>query len=106
MTPVGANATMLCHRAISGDAAGVGETLFNRLEPSAFGMYPGLLEARERLEATGLFAGVLMSGSGSALFGLCKPDTWERAAESAAALQLGTCCRVQGVSQGVVVSRV
>jgi 4-diphosphocytidyl-2-C-methyl-D-erythritol kinase len=105
LTPVGADATMLSHRAVSGDAAGVAQALFNRLESPAFDMYPELRDARDRLEATGLFAGVSMSGSGSALFGLCEPNVWDRAAESAAALQLGTCYRVQGLSRGVVVSR-
>ncbi|NQT88897.1 4-(cytidine 5'-diphospho)-2-C-methyl-D-erythritol kinase [bacterium] len=104
LTPVGPDGTILRRRMISGDVAGVGLALFNRLESPAFDMHPALREGKARLAETGLFAGVLMSGSGSALFGLCEPATWALAAERAAVLQLGTCHRVRGIPQGVVVS--
>lgn len=53
----------------SGDARRVGSRLFNRLETPAFEYRPELRKVRRGLAALP-FAGVLMTGSGSALFGL------------------------------------
>ena len=53
----------------SGDARRVGSRLFNRLETPAFAYRPELRRIRRGLAALP-FAGVLMTGSGSALFGL------------------------------------
>jgi 4-diphosphocytidyl-2C-methyl-D-erythritol kinase len=92
---------MLLRRLAEGDVCGAGLALHNRLEAPAFQNHPELREAKRRLAATGLFAGVLMTGSGSALFGLCQPSHWERACERATVLQLGTCHRVRGIGWGV-----
>jgi len=60
----------------TGDAVRIGTQLFNRLEPPAFELRPELRKLRRGLESMG-FAGVLMTGSGSTLFGLCA-DSAER----------------------------
>jgi len=106
LTPPGPDGTMLCRRLIAGDVAGVGSALFNRLERPAFDMHPALREGKARLAETGAFAGVLMSGSGSALFGLCEGPVWDLAVGRATDLQLGTCYGVRGIAQGVVVTPV
>ena len=48
----------------------VGELLFNRLEEPVFTLYPGLLQLKKFLERFG-FCGLLVSGSGSSIVGLC-----------------------------------
>jgi 4-diphosphocytidyl-2-C-methyl-D-erythritol kinase len=48
----------------------LGMSLFNRLERAALELYPSLRRARQALEEQGA-AGVSLSGSGSAYFGLC-----------------------------------
>lgn len=52
------------------DGARLGRALFNRLEGPAFALRPELARLRERM-ARLPFAAVRMTGSGSALFGLC-----------------------------------
>jgi 4-diphosphocytidyl-2-C-methyl-D-erythritol kinase len=52
-----------------GDIAQLGRLLFNRLEPTAGQLCPAIPAARESLRASGL-AGPLVTGSGSACFGL------------------------------------
>ncbi len=57
--------------ALSGsDAFSLGKLLFNRLEETLFAQYPDLREIKGSLESFG-FCGVLVSGSGSSIFGLC-----------------------------------
>ena len=51
-------------------ATGLGNALFNRLEFAAFALHPELSALRTRL-AEGLPNGARMTGSGSALYGLC-----------------------------------
>ncbi len=101
LTPVDQVATMTVRSLVDGDIEGLGSSLFNRLEEPALALYPELLEAKRRLEATGLFAGVAMSGSGSALFGLCRPEGRQAAFAGAAELGLGETLAVEGVAHGV-----
>ena len=100
LTPVDQVATMTVRSLVDGDIEGLGSSLFNRLEEPAFALYPELREAKRRLEATGLFAGVAMSGSGSALFGLCRPEEHEAALAGAAELDLGETRAVESVGHG------
>ena len=53
-----------------GGPGALGRALFNRLESAAFALHPGLGRARRAL-ARLPFAGARMTGSGSALYGLC-----------------------------------
>jgi 4-diphosphocytidyl-2-C-methyl-D-erythritol kinase len=53
-----------------GEPGALGRVLFNRLESAAFDLHPGLGRARRAL-ARLPFAGARMTGSGSALYGLC-----------------------------------
>ena len=55
----------------SGDVEALGKALFNRLQEPAFELAPAVAEWHGRLSAMGT-AGVLMSGSGSCLFALCR----------------------------------
>jgi 4-diphosphocytidyl-2-C-methyl-D-erythritol kinase len=55
----------------AGDIEALGQALFNRLEEPAFAMSPDIADWRRRLLTLGT-AGVLMSGSGSCLFALCR----------------------------------
>lgn len=54
----------------SGDIEGV---LFNAMESAALGAYPVIGEYKDRLRASGC-AGVLMSGSGPTVFGVCRDE--------------------------------
>ena len=56
----------------AGDLQGVAAALMNDLEPPALALHPEIATARSALQAAGA-AGVLMSGSGSTVFGLV-PD--------------------------------
>jgi 4-diphosphocytidyl-2-C-methyl-D-erythritol kinase len=57
----------------SGDPRALGQTLFNRLQGVAEGIQPALKRVREALEARSpLGVWPLMSGSGTAYFGLCR----------------------------------
>jgi 4-diphosphocytidyl-2-C-methyl-D-erythritol kinase len=55
----------------AGEVEEVGRLLHNRLQPVAEQLCPVVAEHRQRLEQLGS-AGVLMSGSGSTLFALCR----------------------------------
>ncbi len=88
----------------SGDGAALGASLFNRLQTTAEQIRPELRQARDAMEALGpALDGHLMSGSGSAYFGLARGH---RAAEDAArhldSLGLG---RVRVVTSGLPVFR-
>jgi 4-diphosphocytidyl-2-C-methyl-D-erythritol kinase len=69
--PVGPVLEALAH----GGASEVGQCLFNRLQTVAESLRPELTRVRDALATLGpLLVGSLMSGSGSAYFGLC-PDS-------------------------------
>jgi 4-diphosphocytidyl-2-C-methyl-D-erythritol kinase len=68
------------------DRAALGRALFNRLQPAAEAIRPELARVRQALEDLGpLLVGHLLSGSGSAYFGLAR----DRTAAQAAAQRLG-----------------
>lgn len=67
--PVGGNAVRAAVRA--GDPGAVGRSLFNRLEEPAFALSPVVEQVRERLAGVSPF-GARMSGSGSAVFAVCR----------------------------------
>jgi 4-diphosphocytidyl-2C-methyl-D-erythritol kinase len=92
---------MLVRSLIDGDIEGLGRSLYNRLEEPAREICPDLLEAKSQLEAAGALAGVAMTGSGSALFGLCRPGELERARRGIAALELGDVYGVRSLPHGV-----
>jgi 4-diphosphocytidyl-2-C-methyl-D-erythritol kinase len=67
--PVGPVLEALAHRG----PAELGGSLFNRLQSTAEALRPELTRVRDALASLGsLFDGSLMSGSGSAYFGLCR----------------------------------
>jgi 4-diphosphocytidyl-2-C-methyl-D-erythritol kinase len=67
--PIGPILEALAH----GGPADLGRSFFNRLEPFALGLLPDLARTRKALLNLGpLVDGSLMSGSGSASFGLCR----------------------------------
>jgi 4-diphosphocytidyl-2-C-methyl-D-erythritol kinase len=85
--PIGPFLEALSH----GDRAELGRSLFNRLQPVAEAFRPELARVKDAMASLGpLFCGYLMSGSGSAYFGLC-PDSASarRAAEILKTLGLG-----------------
>jgi 4-diphosphocytidyl-2-C-methyl-D-erythritol kinase len=49
----------------------IGKLLYNRLEETIFSLYPNLLQVKNLLECFD-FCGLLVSGSGSAIYGLCR----------------------------------
>jgi 4-diphosphocytidyl-2-C-methyl-D-erythritol kinase len=55
----------------AGDVEALGRALHNRLQRPAFELCPAVAEWHRRLSSFGT-AGVLMSGSGSCLFALCR----------------------------------
>lgn len=75
-----------------GDTPALGRSLFNRLQPVAETLEPSLTRVREALKTLGsLLDGHLMSGSGSAYFGLCRDlDAAGHAARQLATLGPGT----------------
>ncbi|HEY2154796.1 MAG TPA: 4-(cytidine 5'-diphospho)-2-C-methyl-D-erythritol kinase [Isosphaeraceae bacterium] len=76
----------------SGETRAIGAGLFNRLQPVAETLCPALTRVRDALATVGddLLDGHLMSGSGSAYFGLARdPDAARTAAARLAALDLG-----------------
>jgi 4-diphosphocytidyl-2-C-methyl-D-erythritol kinase len=105
LTPCGATATMLRQPLLGGDPGALGPCLFNRLEGPASEMEPSLADAKARLAATGAFAGVLLTGSGSALFGLCRPEDWAAAVERTATLGLGETHAIRSLNHGVRLAR-
>lgn len=83
--PKSAGATLEAFR--SGDSRSLGQSLFNRLQPVAEGLVPTLRHVRDALQSLGpLLDGSMMSGSGSAYFGLAR----DRGAADAAACKLET----------------
>jgi 4-diphosphocytidyl-2-C-methyl-D-erythritol kinase len=82
-----------------GEPAALGQCLFNRLQPIAESLRPDLTRVRDALASLGpLVGGSLMSGSGSAYFGLCPNETAAgQAAEILEELGLG---RVRVVTCG------
>lgn len=58
---------------ISGNPNKLGAILHNRLEDVVFKLYPDLEKIKKALSKFN-FCGVLLSGSGSALYGLCKEE--------------------------------
>ena len=67
--PIGPVLEALAH----GGPAELGRSLFNRLQPVAEALRPELARVRDALASLGpLLDGSLMSGSGSAYFGLCR----------------------------------
>jgi 4-diphosphocytidyl-2-C-methyl-D-erythritol kinase len=75
----------------SGDPRAIGAGLFNRLQPVAEALCPALIRVRDALSALGtILDGHLMSGSGSAYFGLARdPGAARIAAARLAALDIG-----------------
>jgi 4-diphosphocytidyl-2-C-methyl-D-erythritol kinase len=67
--PVSGDAVRAAVRA--GDPVAAGRALFNRLEEPAFALAPEVEHVRRRLESLGP-CGASMSGSGSAVFALCR----------------------------------
>ena len=65
--------SFLLQQLATGDPGKVGPCLYNRLEEVVLRLYPGV-ETIKRTLATCAFSGVLLSGSGSALYGLCKKE--------------------------------
>jgi 4-diphosphocytidyl-2-C-methyl-D-erythritol kinase len=55
----------------AGDVEALGQALFNRLQEPAFELAPAVAEVFGRVQSVGA-AGLLMSGSGSCLFALCR----------------------------------
>jgi 4-diphosphocytidyl-2-C-methyl-D-erythritol kinase len=74
-----------------GGLADLGRSLFNRLQPIAEALRPELTRVRDALASLGpLLDGSMMSGSGSAYFGLCRTSAAaSRAAEVLKPLGLG-----------------
>jgi 4-diphosphocytidyl-2-C-methyl-D-erythritol kinase len=75
----------------------LGQCLFNRLQPFAEALRPELARVRDTLKSFGpLFEGSVMSGSGSAYFGLCR--------NSAAALEAARVLEPLGLGRVRVVT--
>ncbi len=70
LTPRTENVTDFLNIYDRGALGHLGGALFNRLEPAAFDLHPELGTALRRLSRLP-FAGARMTGSGSALYGLC-----------------------------------
>ena len=67
--PIGPVLEALAH----GGPADLGRSLFNRLQPIAEALEPELTRVRDALASLGpLLDGSMMSGSGSAYYGLCR----------------------------------
>jgi 4-diphosphocytidyl-2-C-methyl-D-erythritol kinase len=67
--PVSGDAVRAAYRA--GDPEALGRAMFNRLEEPAFGLEPLVGRIRRRLAGLGA-CGAMMSGSGSAVFAVCR----------------------------------
>ncbi|MDR4509714.1 MAG: 4-(cytidine 5'-diphospho)-2-C-methyl-D-erythritol kinase [Candidatus Brocadiaceae bacterium] len=59
---------------VSGSVEELGACLFNRLEEVVFRLYPELEKTKKAL-AQFSFCGTLLSGSGSALYGICRKES-------------------------------
>ncbi len=66
-----ASGEAICRAVEAGDVEEIGRRLHNRLQPVAERLCPAVTQLRARLAALNP-AGVLMSGSGSTLFALCR----------------------------------
>lgn len=64
----------------AGDVPAIGRSLWNRLQEAAEALQPAVVTARKRLETIGL-PSTLMSGSGSAVFALCRDQEADRVIE-------------------------
>ena len=64
------DASFLTQMLRNANAASIGKCLYNRLEEAIFALYPELLRIKSSLECFN-FCGLLISGSGSSIFGLC-----------------------------------
>lgn len=106
LTSARAGVSMVSRHLAEDDVEGLGAMLHNRLEDSVFGVYPRLCELKAVLVELGLFAGVCMTGSGSALYGVCQPPDWQHAAAHVARLGLGWVSAVHSVDRGAQVTPV
>lgn len=100
LTPRRADAIMPLRELASGDVEGLGRALFNRLEAPAFLGHPSLANGKACLAASGNFVGVAMTGSGSALFGVCRAADRAVALERTMALHLGQTHGVRSLAHG------
>ncbi len=71
LTPPRRDVNQILETLAGGDVRDIGKALFNRLETPAFANQPPLKSLKRALSRFG-FRGVLMSGSGSSMFGLCR----------------------------------
>jgi 4-diphosphocytidyl-2-C-methyl-D-erythritol kinase len=71
LTPHRADVNTFLEPLAEGSIRGIGRGLYNRLEAPAFENHPPLRVLKRDLQRFG-FSGVLMSGSGSSFFGLCR----------------------------------
>jgi len=100
LTPPHGGATILTKAMNRGDGPSLGSCLSNRLERPSFRLCPRLQSIKEELAALG-FLGVLMSGSGTALFGLAPSmSTAESLAASIARQELGNVLAVRTARHG------
>jgi 4-diphosphocytidyl-2-C-methyl-D-erythritol kinase len=99
-SPVSGDAARAALRA--GDAVALGRALFNRLEPAAARLEPQVAAWLARLRALDA-AGVLMSGSGSSVFALCR-DPAHAAGIGDAAIRMAAAGE-GSVSPGIFVAR-
>jgi 4-diphosphocytidyl-2-C-methyl-D-erythritol kinase len=78
LTPSRSDVNTFLEPLAEGDLRRIGRGLFNRLETPAFQIHPPLRALKRGMESLG-FSGVLMSGSGSSMFGLCRSREEARA---------------------------
>jgi 4-diphosphocytidyl-2-C-methyl-D-erythritol kinase len=94
LTPSPAGAKILTEAVRRGDLDAVALGLYNRLERPSFRLRPKLRLIKQEMAALG-FKGVLMSGSGSAIFGL--------ASDMAAAESLAQSVHCKGLGRAISV---
>jgi len=73
LTSPRASASMMAGMVTQGSVEGTGRCLFNRFEEAVFDARPELLDLKERLVHTPGVVGASLTGSGSAVFALCRP---------------------------------
>ncbi len=71
LTKTGFDVKLLIHALRNADIVTIGKTLFNRLESVAFKKHKLLAKVKQKVSALGVRA-VLMSGSGSVIFGILR----------------------------------